>query len=531
MTPQVTLKQCIFVIQPIYNEASHRPLVSNYNSALANDLYESTNQGNTITRETVSNVASNIIMPSTASGGVRDIVGGWNERRLAGYLLFEISTPAETKMEVLTVYTDRFDVSHMGTLAPDTVFNIDSRKVISSSLQTGVINQHTGGATRDYMLLKPVDVVAHGDVQTKSFLSRPADVMGAMQKIDIGEAFTDTRCRASRSGSDANSLDSDSATFVSKTLNSYKLSAANNQHDDMGYGIEGVVYDGAMQTLKAEHSQESAAITLFKKQTEFVDSGFFSWGDLIYLFDHNNDNLSSISRTIGTTVGSIEDTRNESQQWHGSDKFTNLAFRINDKLGKEMANRLLMNASFIVKQDSVGRPDVQVYDVGAMFDGMSEHHILKAVEDLRNIISIELVNVINNYADSYYMDIKATAFVNNRFDISLDGSNIETFIAPSFCTSLTSSMVADSEDSLVDLAAGLKGIIDNTFNNSNTPVINSSGLDFGYNTPASEPAVIATPSSYQSHNIGRRDSQSQSPAQPERKVISPSGGVMDSFNF
>lgn len=485
MNTEINLLEVKLVIQPIYNEASHRPLVSNINTEMTNTLYELTDSGSNITRESVSPIASNIIMPSTASMGTRNIVGGWSERRLAGYLLFEIRTPAEVRHEVLTVYTDKFDVTHKGTLADDTLFTIDNRKVISSNRQTGIINQVTGGASKDQMILRPVDVIAHDDIETKNVLCRPADVMGAAQCINRGINVIDTRSKVGVTGENANSLDSDSSTYIAKTLNHYRGSARSNEVEDFGFGVESSIYDGALVTLKSEHAGESQIVTLLKNRSQYGQCGHVSWGELISNFDRVGDRLSSISETHGVTMGPMEDVTSDSKNWHGADRNTNLAFRINDKIGKEMSNRLLNECSFIIKQDTYGRPDVQAYNVSAMFKQMSKEHVMRAVDDLCNVLSIELISVANTYADSYMLDVKATAFVNNRYEISLDGNNVETFIAPSFCTALMSSMVSDSEEALQDLGSTINGIIDSTFNRDNSPVIQTSGLAMnnvtGYN--------------------------------------------------
>lgn len=519
----VTLVNGIFILQPIHNEISHRPMEFNYDGNIHNQLLNDTRDGKSVSTGSLSNVASKIIMPSTTSKGTRDILGGWNEQHIAGYLLYRIETPAEIKHEVHVVYSDKFDVSMSGKLNPDTRFTIDSRKVIASTLNQSVMTPGGTTVSSDFMSMRPVDVIRRDECSIKDDLIRPCDSLYKMQSIEIGETFDDFRSKASVIGVDANSRDSDSGTYLSKVLNSYKLSKASNDEGNFGYSEDTIVLDSAAGYLNAEHSTESAVMTLLTQRSQFGESGNFEYGELCRLFDEPGNPVSSRCSMSGQVTGQMENLRNESSDMHGNDKSTNLAFRLNDKLGKELSARLLASATIEISNNSLGQPDVAISEVSAMFPQMSDRSIMDAAEELRNIIMIETIGTVRDYADSYSITIDATAYSYNMIRMSLDGKGNDVFSAPSFCNALSSSMVSDGGESQTDFAAGLKSIIDETFKTDHNANNGGRGLSFSSDGGQGIESRILTPENNFERPINN--------IAPQKKIFTGSANANKNANF
>lgn len=512
MKPLITLKQCNFIVQPAFYEASHRPLVNNYDGSMKNEIEEVTAGGTLLDKGSLSNFATRVIMPSNVSLGQRDILGGWNEKKLAGFLLFEIKTPVETKLEVLTIYSDIFDPSFRGTLSNDLLFTIDNRKIVGSSIQSGVINPRTGSCGRDYMVVKPVKVITD-EVNTNEYMARPSDVMATMQKISVGEDFLDIRTRAKESGSDALSVDSDTSSYLSKTLTRYKYALVDDE-DNRGYGVEHSPFGKAVSSLAVENSNMSHVVEYIKKHSQYAMNGMFTWGELVSMFGHGQRGLNDITEIKGAVTGPMENTRNDASDWHGWSDETNIAFRLNDRLGKEMANRLITEINIEIKQDTLGRPHVVPSSVNVMFPNMDKDIVMASIDSLCNTIAVEMVSMINLYADTYHISIKAQAFVKNRISIKLGNRNREVFIAPSFCTSVTTPMAGATSDSLHSFSSSMMSMIEHTFSkNLKGKVLNSSGISVDYNT--SMPSqFIEDPVG----NIHNPSAASPNPGKPKRDV-------------
>lgn len=457
---KVTLVGGVATKQPVHHEASHRPSELNYNESIGNALDISTRGGDVITASTVRDVASQIIRPASVSMGVRDIMGGWNGSRIAMYLHFMIETPAVTKHEVITVYSDGFDMSFNGHFPPEMLFRIDRRQVIGNSVATNTMTPNGMAVAKDYMNLAPVNVIADGQVDCKDDLLRPQDALWQMQQFETGP-FIDPRTKAHESGTTGAVRDDNSAVRISKMLNGFKQGKKENDIDNHNFGETHIIFDSAANILMSDSSDESGLMALLNRSTQHDENGTFTWKELCSLFGNLDDPNDTRIQLLGTFTGPMENLRNESRDWHGADLSTNLAYAINDKVGKMVATALLMSATFEVGQHPDGRPNVTPTGCYKMFPQMDDAHADSAAWDIANTIEIELLTLLTNRVDTYKMTLELQAFSVNTIKLYLNGAlTPDVFTAPAFCTALTSSLIADGEDDVLNHAHTMHGVID-----------------------------------------------------------------------
>lgn len=481
---EIQLLGGLFVLQPMHHRAPNKPLEVNYNGGIHHQLEEETQGGELVTHTNVRDIANKIIVPSAHSDGHRDIFGGWDEQHIAGYLFFRITSPAEVRDEMYTVYSDRFDMSYGKHLDPRVRFKIDSRRIIRSNLNSRAVTS-TGRMTKDFINLQPVNVISHNEVRTSDDLGRPSDSLHQVQKIITGASYSDTRSKATISGVEANGLDSDAGVYLSNVMNAFKGAKAENELSAFGYGDPTAVIESAACTLKKTHNQESAVKDVLQKRTSFLEAGSFEYGELCKVFP----NAESVCKMGGAVSGQMESLRDQSSDMLGADNLSNFIFRLNDRICKELACRGILEITFNVSQDVTGMPVVAASDSSAMFEDIGLNDHMRSVNEVLNDIQIFITSILSDYGSSIVMhECTITAFSYNKYNIRID-QNSNTFSAPAFCNGLMSSFVMNNQEGLYNLAGGMYGIIKEVYEKEpNQKIVSGQGIDlqneYSYQTPA-----------------------------------------------
>lgn len=460
----------IFTKQPIHHQAPDRPLESNFNSETRNAFDNATHGGTNVSANRLHGIASQIIMPATECKGHRNILGGWGEHKIAGYKLYRITTGHEVKHEVHIVYSDRCEFSHQGTIDPSTLFTVDSRKVVSSSISTNVNINGSASLAKDYLALKPVQTnrFGSGNVMSTNTL-RPCDALFKMQRLEMGEAFTDFRDQASASGTMGNIHDTNSGIYLSKVINTYKLASKQNEIENLNYGDQEAIYGEAAGMLLDPDDDAGSIFQELKSKSQFIDNGVYDWNEFEDIFGNPGSPAESRCKILGQ-MRTSESLLNESAGFSIDSKESLIGYRINLILARELSTRLIMSCNVIIEQDSRGLPVIAITNAEKMFEETSNDALIRSIGELEGILEIELLGMMRQYCDSFDVRISATAFSYNDYVMRIDGNNIERFTCPVFCNAVITPMLgySDGNDSeSLGFASNIKMIIDEVINSTN----------------------------------------------------------------
>lgn len=155
-----------------------RPFTSSLDQMSLNQITESVSESLGVTSATIAKSAGNMIRPAPVHEGVITIPEGWNSIRMRWVMHVEVTdTMGSTTLEVLSGFTEYFDVSYGMHINPDMRFYINSIQTMNPmAMMTNPVNG----------MLEGSGVISNNQVgmtlaTDRLYLQRPQDAIEAIQ--------------------------------------------------------------------------------------------------------------------------------------------------------------------------------------------------------------------------------------------------------------------------------------------------------------------------------------------------------------
>lgn len=160
-----------------YNTMQRRPVVTQVNSSLMNQLSELTHGGTNISRSAIAPVASQIIAPAAVPIGQAEIIGGWAESRCRFIMEFASKGFNGAQMrKIVTGYT-----SHMGVSTVQKAIDLDMQFFINNIIDLNDSVVPTGYGTAIQTSIRGSDQLLMGaydrnGLRPNDYMLRPGDI-------------------------------------------------------------------------------------------------------------------------------------------------------------------------------------------------------------------------------------------------------------------------------------------------------------------------------------------------------------------
>ena len=483
---------------PGQNDMWLRPLSFNYTEQEINNLNHVTNGGLLIDKNTISGVANNILRPSPMATAIANIQHGWNEGRFL--FIMEVDVRRNSNMlstELVTGYTNYLGANiATRSIDPDMQFFVNNHVVISQTMcSTGMGNVWLPMVTANDQVITPN--VTNNNMDNQLSTQRPEDLFSTVLMDSVVTNIMETHggtlapnTSATYGGSAvkmSRRANLDSGNYLSRVLETQRSNR--NESDYLGNHDLDLISMCARST--SEHSvQDNQVFTKLLRETMFMESGGFTYGELLALDDYGSlDDRTSvlyIDRRGNNIIQQNYDVTNTCG-WGGADNTTLLGFKIGSQMVEILTDCLVRACSFSVTNLTPdGTVMCIVENVNMMFQSNAgidaRVYYDKLVERIRMLAISESATM-----PGATFTIQGYATVNSaiQLDISIDGEPSVPYSYPVFGDSLFTPIVTNDIKNVNMLSSDVRGLsnmlderLNSQINHGATKQINSfSGVE------------------------------------------------------
>lgn len=346
-TGKITVKRLL--MREVVEQHEHvvRPYASNYTSQERMRFDEVTQGGLLIDAPTLSGIANAILRPIARGAATANIANGWNNRRF--YYMMEVDirrTANSVSTEIVAGYTDYLGASlQTQAIDPNLKFYVNSQIVVSQ-----VYSETSTGPAWVPMVSNNNQVVVPA-LMSGASTQRPTDLFNAPL---IESTITDLMrahgavARPNVIGGDQVKLSRRSnltpGEFLSSTLNAQRQSRGDV--DFLGDADESRVLSGAASITSEADPTNSTILRTLMKASDFLNSGFFTYGDLLAMDDSGNlDSRVTVVFSRPETEWDAFNVHN-TQHWAGGDATTLMGNKLASQFTKLAWDNLTLGVEF-----------------------------------------------------------------------------------------------------------------------------------------------------------------------------------------
>lgn len=456
-----------------YNEQYLRPLVTDIDQRAIDTITERVinNPNHNITPGTMTDLASSFLSPMVTPESTVKIPNSWNNRRLrfSMKIMFDLMGGQSTEFQYIYGYTD-FAGANVNTLsiAPEMVF------FVNSVLRTKMVRHHTPMGVQEIEQIMGADQVLSvanmantGFYEPNSYeMLRPFDTFTIMDRSILNAAdmsTADTRNRMTTEAKMSRRSNNMPAAYVGKVMNSY---LGVMQESSLMLGQSDQHYIGAAKDLAREFDVgDDPFISAMAQIRSMGYTNTFRYVDLQRLDSNVGNVLDYIVRGNAQAQYDPRPTHETGMTagWGGTDPVTMAAV----KLGQFVPS--LMMELFITKlvfKATNATPGMQVMSTIVDAGSMSNANMRRNYDTfLRRLEREGLVDVSGNGLFTYDIEVHADLLGDTWIRISLDGCPYVDYASPSFCDSLTTSMITSSPNVAGQLATDLNNLVNQVSDN------------------------------------------------------------------
>lgn len=493
---QFRATQSVMSETPVYPEMFSRTFNNNIqDESVIEEIWE-LNNINGINRNSMAQIASDIIRPSGTPSGRVNIDYGFGERRILFMISVEVPAPSGSVpwVTILTGYTDYSDYSLITQSLPD-----DMRMYIDN-VQT--INKGTGFArvtdSSHILSSRVMDSIDFLDTETEQTtisdrngyvvqpsmrLIRPQDVLSDISSgiyalsQDTDAQVLNPSATLSRSRNVKNRR---SNGLASRYLNDLLKPAIETEEDSLFRGASDTSrYDSARVSATTREPSISSDLFLrhLKAYDNFVDSGYLTWGELRDLIP----NLESITRlsTVGNSpsITGHQARIDDTESWQAATMEAIAATTINSSIGAIMTSCLITSADITFSNESLDNSSEMtvVPESVTVFDPDLVDARLQ-LNMLNQLIINELIPIVTHGGrHTIAARVIYEMHIDCHITVSWDGGDFVPFVTPTFCDGLFSPMLTANQETVDafsnNTANLIEGVVRHDFSN---------GVDYGY---------------------------------------------------
>lgn len=450
-----------------YNDVHQRPYHAHVDGHALSVLQESTDNGRNLTPAALSSVGAEIMRVSSTAGNVAEIINGYDQPRLCFMMEIEFpGTGGVTMVEWLMGYTDHVGVSatygdarmvfdpnmrltfnnvlrgRRTTVARAfgntvrTAVN-DSYQLINGSYQPQITNVHQAPH-----LLRPQDVF------TNLSMDNARSLLGHDEVLDLRPTHGPERIAVN------NRRNSIPGSYLSRVLQVWKHESEFEEVDPSSLNSQMAAKIAEPTISNIRSVQQLAVISDLRR------GGTVTWSELVAA-----DDLGQLEDRVVITLAQSPASRarlahrGEAEFWHGNSNTTVIASAFVQAVPGIMMSLMLteMDVS-ITNRTHDGEWDVTIQDWES-FNGGDD---VEQVQAFQYKMATELMPGLSR-GGQHEIELHASFSVTGetRLEISVDGSPMTPFIAPTFCDGLSAAVRAPDRNTLDRFAHTLGGIMNN----------------------------------------------------------------------
>lgn len=467
-----------------------RPYTVQANEHVKNQLIESLDPNRPISPSSVGSTMASFIKPSTEveTSINLQMPNGWGQSRYRFAMVLEINTqPMGQIIQYITGYTEHDDRTlQSGSFDPNMRFHINA------SFQFRRETQMVGGLPTTRLVPFTLNQVLTNsgyslNNMSNSAMIRPQDVLNTIGLSPISEqimgtggysidANTLTRTAAMSSVKNQNP-----ANYLSRVLDAHRR--AYNDEQAYGQAHDRIMVNAVDMVREDPQHTDPFLNLLINFSADSLIGNDFTFNQLQRI----DPNVSNVTKVF--TGGSVQQlpnsfaqvSANDSESWHTPGIMQQTATILRDSINSLMAENMFSSLAFSVTNSSQTGQMQYAFNGGTLFADADPAPFFQRFMD-RFIHEIIPSVTFNNQVR--FDLIASSEFVGDtRMNIQLDSNNAQ-FIAPTFCDSMTTPVIAGSQARAAALATNLSGVVSDIYNAFNSrsariEVPDSSNINLG----------------------------------------------------
>lgn len=453
------ISKLVFIQTGEQNPHYHRPFDSHVNQNIQNQFNDLLNGPKMeVTTAGLVNLASQIIHPQANHNGIVNIPGGWNNKRLRFFMEVEnIQDYAGSKRsQIISGFTDRFEVSFNGSLDPATKMYFNNNvSILESSiwLPTGMATRRTV-ENASHILHAVPDVGIRGAANVSL---RPSDVFSVLGTgaLDNSSSMIDCNSMFVNGMQIAKRRDEFSPSYLESTYNSYlAASSSDNAH------TSGDVY------YKAKDYSRPASLNFDKFMRTLKSNSSLQYHDYVTYEELCNnfmglDNIVKVIR-VGSDMRNVSlYNPNSVQHWGGANYETVDADYLLNAVPALMTELMIMEINFAVSNDTINGQaitTVQNFNGFSSKVNMSDHIRAFIVRFEHEYMPYLTKNGQRLVKLMMHLDLLGETYI----AIQYDHNQKYEFTASSFCDGFFSPLISNDAVRLQSIAHNMQTLLSNT---------------------------------------------------------------------
>lgn len=472
---QVDIVKFLMIETGTYNDAHLRPFQSVFDGRIQRMFEEATDRGNNLSAAALSGVAGSILQPTTRAGRRADITNGWDTRRFRFIIIAECGIPGNQGapiMEYISGYTDHADVSLSGEIDPCTQLRFNT-SMIARQVDVrdhGVRRMIQQPVNSSHILTSPdAPDNRRGDRTGSRFrmdredngvtLLTPMDVLGQMLHADYPDSEVidpraSLRGNVMRKSRRSNGL---ATNYLERTLRG--VSEAKRQIDG---GLDGYTSSSgtslyamarSMAGVKEDALSADRFMAYLEEHTHFGEDHFITLGEMFWLFPGLDRVFDA--RPMTAPMRQTLNVRGTSEYWDTEGPETIVATVLGFSVPGLMMDYLITKYGFHASNDThTGEFVFRELDGDSVACAGTD--ITPALDAIQSRILTEIMPDLTHQNNcTLEVTMRVDILGDTSITVCYNGDQPVDYVMPSFADALFAPVIAENNDSLLDLSATL----------------------------------------------------------------------------
>ena len=444
-----------------YNQMYNRPYESNLQHDDLKTIMErlSRNPRTNITPNVVSDVASNIIRPSSIPVGLINIPNGWDTPRDRFLLIAEVAyNSGSTEKHFIQGYTDYHCVSEMSnSIDPASIFTINSINKMNVT-QGHYVN---GVQTPEIRRLTASDqIITKTDINSNTISMRPVDVINTIETETMNTGLRqaneevvahDTRTSLKTMGpSSSKRYNNVPSVYLSNLMNGYN--SVVNEIDELSGDAD--IWRECSLNLNENLITGNAVVRYLSRTCNVGFTNWFRYSDLISAFPYI-DNVTTYIRNTNTEYSFIH-TAGSTETLNQSTREGVAAAMLSQSVPAIMTQCMLNSIRFrTTNNDALGNITTVIIAVDSLAINPTA-----MIEAFKSRFQKEVYNTITyNNSEVVELDMSCDLFGDTCINISIAGGPMIPYVYPTFCDSLLAPTITNNPDSLRNISGDMETLL------------------------------------------------------------------------
>ena len=466
----MTVQRLMFFEMGSYHALALRPYQTHTDAQSIGIFNDVTNGGTNLSTNAVAQGCDGLVRPSAQAAGMANIAGGWDERRFVFLMHVSFEKMGVTIYQVLSGYTDRFDLSLNGTLSPDMMLHFNNSVEIRQSAILGANGRQMQMSVRDasHILTDSVGGVnqngypggwgAGTQSLNYSCSMRPMDIFhrsgvpSVLHESSYTNNAVDGRVSFLQGPKKSRRSNSSAPVYLSRLLTAQQT-AERNSLDAMD--DDQTIHNAAAGQVIEQSMMDDGFISTLDNHSQIMSTAAISYGELCSF----NPHVDGITQVIKRKAGAPMRHGRDSNHWNGANNETLIATILSHSVPALMLDLMLLGVEFTATNSTIDSDyAVAVTGANSFAEGIDlQPYVTRFIDRLKFEI---LSDISRRNRISFGIHMRCDVAADTTIDITLDG-NTERFTMPSFCDALATPVFTTQRTDLDNVANDIMSISNN----------------------------------------------------------------------